>query len=122
MKLTGSLSDDVVLAELGARLTEVRLSQNFTQASLAAEAGISVSTLARLENGAVATQLSGLLRVCRTLGLLERFELLFPEPVAGPMDELRATRRPSTKKRERARTRSTIRNHQPSSWAWGDES
>jgi transcriptional regulator with XRE-family HTH domain len=122
MKLSSTLTDAVLLKELGRRLAEVRLARNLTQAALAAEAGVSTSTLARLESGAVGTQLSGLLRVCRTLGLLDRFELLFPEPLLGPMDELRSAKRVGNKPRARASTRSNKHTDQVTSWVWGDGS
>lgn len=54
---------------IGGRLTRIRLERNLTQVQLAVEAGIAKSTVQRLEAGAVATQLSGLIRVCRVLGL-----------------------------------------------------
>ena len=46
----------------------------------------------------MAVQLSGLLRVCRALGLLERFETLIPQAVASPMAQLKLQGR----KRQRA--------------------
>jgi hypothetical protein len=33
--------------------------------------------------------LSGFIRVCRVLDLVERFDLLFPEPVPGPVEQLK---------------------------------
>ena len=39
----------------------------------------------RLEAGAVATQLSGFIRVRRVLDLLDRFEVFIPEPVPNPV-------------------------------------
>jgi hypothetical protein len=69
----------------------------------------------RLESGEVATQLSGFLRVCRALGLLERFELLLPEPVAGPMVQLKQAGR----RRQRA-TGKKAAARQPKKWTWGE--
>lgn len=106
-----------MLAELGKRLARLRLEKNLTQAQLAREAGVSRPTLQRLEAGAVATQLSGFLRVCRTLGLLERFDRLIPETVASPMAQL--------KQAGRRRKRATGGKTPPppaKKWTWGDES
>ena len=85
MKITKQATDDVVLAELGGRLARIRLERNLTQGQLAEQAGVSKRTVERLESGAVATQLSGFIRVCRVLGVLERLDTLVPEPVPSPI-------------------------------------
>ena len=106
-----------MLAELGKRLARLRLEKNLTQAQLAREAGVSRPTLQRLEAGAVATQLSGFLRICRTLGLLERFNHLIPGAVASPMAQLKQAGR----KRKRA-TGGKTPPPPAKKWTWGDES
>ena len=67
----GEITDEAVLSELGSRLAQVRLERNLTQAQLAEQAGVSKRTVERLESGSVATQLSGFIRVCRVLELLD---------------------------------------------------
>lgn len=89
MEISKNVTDAVVLAELGGRLAQVRLEWNLTQAQLATQAGISKRTVERLEAGAVATQLSGFIRVCRVLNLLDRFNLIVPEPVPSPVAQLK---------------------------------
>ena len=89
MKISIQLTDEAVLKELGGRLAGARIGQNLTQAALAEQAGVSKRTVERLESGAVATQLSSFLRVCRVLGLMERFESLVPEAAASPMAQLK---------------------------------
>ena len=101
MKIDKNLADDALLRELGGRLTSARLSLNLTQAALAEEAGISKRTLERLESGEVATQLSSFLRVCRVLGLVERFESLVPAATPSPMAQLKL----AGKQRQRAKGR-----------------
>jgi transcriptional regulator with XRE-family HTH domain len=71
------MTDDMLLRELGARLARVRLERNLTQAQLAMEAGISKRTVERIERGEAAAQLSGFLRLCRALELIERIDSLF---------------------------------------------
>lgn len=93
-----------------------RLEKNMTQIQLAQEAGVSKSTLQRLEAGEVATQLSGLVRVCRALDLLDRFDVLLPETVPGPMAQLK------TKGRERQRARRKKVAAMPKKWTWGEQS
>jgi transcriptional regulator with XRE-family HTH domain len=116
MKLTKQATDAVVLGELGGRLAKIRLDHNFTQAQLATQAGVSKRTVERLETGAVATQLSGFIRVCRVLDLVERFDLLIPEPVPSPVAQLKL----GGKKRRRA---STAKAAAPpvKKWQWGNE-
>lgn len=106
----------MVLGELGGRLAKTRLDRNLTQAQLAEQAGVSKSTVERLEAGAVATQLSGFIRVCRVLDLIERFELLLPEPVPSPVAQLKRR----GKKRQRASTTRAV-PPSPKKWQWGDE-
>ena len=114
MRITKQATDTMILGELGGRLAKVRLDRNLTQARLAAQAGVSKSTVERLEAGAVATQLSGFIRVCRTLDLVERFELLVPEPVPSPVAQLKL----GGKQRRRA---SVTKSAAPASkkWQWG---
>ena len=117
MKITGLLNDEAILKELGGRLAGVRLGLNLTQAALAEQAGVSKRTVERLEAGAVATQLSGFVRVCRVLGLLEGFENLVPEAVPGPMEQLKR----KSRSRQRASGTNTT-SAKPVKWKWSDES
>ena len=114
MKIDASSPDDAVLRELGARLAAARLAANLTQSELAAAAGISKRTLERLETGQVATQLSGLIRVCRALGLLGRLDAWLPAATRGPLAELEQQGR----NRQRASARRRQKAAKP--WTWGD--
>jgi transcriptional regulator with XRE-family HTH domain len=89
MKFSSAISEEAILEELGARMTRVRLDLNLSQRQLAERAGVSLRTLARMERGEVAVQLSVFVRLCGALGLLEAFDLLLPESTIGPMEELR---------------------------------
>ena len=116
MKITKQATDAAVLGELGERLAGVRLDRNLTQAQLAEQAGVSKRTVERLESGSVATQLSSLIRVCRVLDIVDRLDLIVPEPVPSPLEQLKLQGR----KRQRA---SAGKNTKASSkkWQWGDE-
>jgi transcriptional regulator with XRE-family HTH domain len=116
MKITKLAADEVVLSQLGERLARIRLDRNLTQAELATQAGVSKRTVERLEAGTVGTQLSGFIRVCRALGVIERFDLLVPEPVPSPVEQLKMAGRT----RQRA---STAKPAKPSvrKWQWGDK-
>ena len=87
-----------------------------TQAQLAHEAGVSKRTVERLESGAAATQLSGFIRVCRALGLLDRLDALFPRPLPSPLAELKVRKR----QRKRA-SASAVATGVPHKWTWGDD-
>jgi len=116
MKITKQATDAMILGELGGRLAKVRLERNLTQAQLATQAGVSKRTVERLEAGAVATQLSGFIRVCCTLDLVEHFELLVPEPVPSPVAQLKS----GGKQRRRASvTKSSP--PAPKKWQWGTQ-
>ena len=116
MVFTYSTSDDALLQEIGARIANVRLARNLTQADLAEQAGIGVRTVQRLEQGASATHLSGFFRVCRALGLLDRLDSLIPVESVSPMAQL------TLKQRQRRRA-SSVRESPSAAktpWSWGE--
>jgi len=115
MKIENTLSEDSVLTELGRRLARRRLDKGLTQAALAAEAGISKSTVERIESGA-STQLAKLIRLLRPLDLLDNVDILVPEQTASPIDLL--------KLHGKQRQRASSRQHDKAAeepWTWGDK-
>lgn len=117
MKISKSHSDEAVVRELGSRLAALRLAHNLTQAALAQEAGVSKRTVERLESGEVAARLSGLVRVCRALGLIDRLDALVPAATAGPVEQLKLAGR----KRQRASQPRRSVGAKARKWTWGDE-
>lgn len=117
MKIDSKMTDEALLRLLGERLSGIRLARNLTQQQLAEEAGLGLRTVQRLELGAAATQLSGFIRVCRVLGLVENLEAFIPEPTVSPMAQLKQAGR----KRQRASGRKAAAGT-PKKWTWGDES
>jgi transcriptional regulator with XRE-family HTH domain len=115
MKIEATITDEGLLREMGERLTGARLERNLTQAALATQAGVSKRTVERLESGEVATQLSGFVRVCRALGLVERFDLLVPEALPSPIAQLKLQGR----KRKRASGKKAAAAA-PGKWTWGE--
>ena len=114
--MTKLATDQTILRELGERLAQARLERNLTQARLAEEAGLGKRTVERMESGSVATQLSGFIRVCRVLGIIDRFDLFLPERTPGPITQLRLHGR----RRRRASAKNTGRTA-ASKWEWRDE-
>lgn len=116
MNISNAMTDEVILHEVGERLARIRLDRNLTQAELADQAGVSKRTVERMESGEVATQLSGLVRVCRALQLIEGFNALIPEPVPSPMSRL--------KMRGKLRLRATgtrASTKTSKKWTWKDK-
>jgi transcriptional regulator with XRE-family HTH domain len=114
MKIEGMQADGVILNELGERLSRCRLDMQLTQAALAEQAGVSKSTVERVEAGA-STQVSTLIRILRVLGLVDGLQNIVPENVPRPMELLKQ----NTKVRHRA---SAHRVKSPGvEWQWGDE-
>ena len=131
------LSDDAILTELGQRLSRYRIDAGLTQQALAEKAGISKSTLERMEAGA-ASQLPNLIRVLRALDLLSMLDVAIPPPIPRPMALLRHQRKIPQRVRARHSGSSAAGRRQPqpdvpaesddrdsrpseSRWIWGDE-
>ena len=115
MEMLAQLSDEKILELIGERLARLRLEKNLTQGQLAEQAGLGVRTVQRLESGAVATQLSGFVRICRVLGLMKRFEAFIPEQGPSPMEQLKQ----QGQKRQRATGKKKSEN-KTNRWTWGD--
>jgi transcriptional regulator with XRE-family HTH domain len=115
MEINALLTEDAILAELGARLARRRLDLSLTQAELAEQAGIAKRTVERIESGASA-QMASLVRILRVLELLPDLDAMLPASGTRPMDLLRR----KGKKRQRATSRKrTERLESP--WTWEDE-
>jgi len=105
-----------VLDELGARLARTRLEQNASQEQLAAAAGVSKSTVERIETGRE-IKLTSFVRVLRALGRLELLDRLLPEPLPSPIERIRI----QGKRRQRAaepRREEQPPGKRPWRWDW----
>jgi len=83
-----SLSNSVIVKEIGKRLKEYRLKKRLNQQYLAEQAGVSLFTVTKIESGKPVS-ISMLLRVMRVLRLLDNFELLLPEIGPSPIEMLK---------------------------------
>jgi transcriptional regulator with XRE-family HTH domain len=115
MKITGLLTDDAVLAELGARSAGRRLELQLTQAAVAEQAGIAKRTLERMEAGQT-SQLGTLVRVLRVLDAASGLDNLIPESGPRPMDLLK--RKGKVRKRASGK-RAAKATGQP--WHWDEK-
>lgn len=121
MKFESRLSDASCLQEIGERMARLRLNRNQTQADLAREAGVSLRTVVRLEQGE-SVQLTNLLRLLRALDLLMNLEGLVPEPAESPLQQLKRQGR-LRRRASGARSRGEPEEDDAeSSWTWGEDS
>ena len=104
----------VLLSDLGKQIEAYRISRNLKQAELAEMAGISRSTLARLEAGNGGT-IDSLARIMRALDIEDRLLDVMPDAKLSPLDP----RSDTGKARQRVRTSSEGEAREE--WSWGDE-
>ncbi len=102
-----SLSDIAIRQRIGARIKHVRLKQNITQANLAIEAQVSLSTVKKVESGEIGS-FDSFLRIMRTLNMLEDLQPLLAEDQISPTEYYNLVH--SIKKSERKRAAGTIRH------------
>ncbi len=115
MRLADFHTDAAVLAELGRRMARHRLERNWTQAKFAREAGVGQATVQRAERGK-SVQMTSMVRLLRTLGLLEGLDAAIPESVRWPIAQLERERR---RTRRRARARRQPAEQTP--WTWAED-
>lgn len=114
MRLYGTENNQTILMELGRRIQETRIAASLTQKELAERAGISLSTLVRLESGE-SVRFEYVLNTLRALNLLSNIDLLVQEQEMRPSDLL-----DHGKKRKRVRI-APKENSLGKPWKWGDE-
>lgn len=112
MKIYGDENNAFILKELGQRIKDIRIGQSMTQKEFSVIAGVSFSTITRIENGE-GTSMDNLMKVMRVLGLLQNFDLLIPEQELMP-DEIFQNK---SKRKRVSKAKSTDK----SDWIWGDE-
>jgi putative transcriptional regulator len=113
MKITNNLTNAAFLQLLGERVSRYRLNKNLTQARLAGDAGVSLSTLNRMESGS-SSQVNNLVRGLRALNLLENIDLLVPEPATSPIQQAKL----AGKTRQRARPATSASDDKDQSTTW----
>ena len=112
MKISNFYDEKSVLAEIGNRIQQYRISLNITQSELAQRCGLSLKTIARTEMG-YDTKLSNLIKILNEIGLSENLDVLIPEPqpdYKALFEEktIRKRARPDKKKTDNA-------------WVWGED-
>lgn len=77
-------SNNAILKDIGLHMKEYRIRQRMQQKELAESAGVSLDTIARLEQGKNIS-FEKLLRILRVLDMLENLEEFIPEPPISPI-------------------------------------
>lgn len=95
------LSDMMILQRIGDRVKNARLKQNITQKSLSEAANVSLTTLKNMESGEIRS-VDALLRILRTLGLLDALQPLVDEEQLSPREYYEMMNKAKRKPRQRA--------------------
>ena len=95
------LTDLDVAKRIGANLKSLRLRQNVTQSNLAESAGVSLSTLKKIENGDICS-FDSFLRLLRTLRKLDVLQPLVEEEQLTPNEYWEFINNAKRKERKRA--------------------
>lgn len=95
------LSDLEITKRISAKLKEVRLKQNISRQDMATSTGISVSSIARMEDGDIKS-FDSFIRILRTLGKIDVFLPLIEEEPISPNEYFKMAHAVAAKKRKRA--------------------
>ncbi len=112
MKICGTESADFILRELGNRIKDIRVRRNMTQNEMARNAGVSFSTIVRIEKGE-SVNMDNFIRAMRVFGLLENFDLLIPEQRQTPEEIYKGIPKKKRAYKQQMESRSE--------WIWEDE-
>ena len=110
------LADKAILNRIGCHLRSVRLRQNITQQSLSESAGISLSSLKKVEKGEIGS-FDTLLRVLRILGKLDVLQPLVDEEQLSP-NEYYELIQSNAKKHKRQRAVGQLNNKDKEDVEW----
>ena len=99
------------LEEIGARIRNQRIASHFTQDDLARRAGISLSSVRRIEQGQ-SVQFDTILRVLKVLNLLSKMEVTFPVQQITPMQRLQGEQQKKIYRKPK--------NQNKGIWKWGE--
>lgn len=109
-----TLSDTQLSKRIGEKLKAIRLKRNITQQSLAEASSISLSSVKKVENGEIGS-FDTLLRILRTLGMLESISQLFEEEHLSPSEYYEIVNKAKKQTRKRAVGKLKV-NKEKSEW------
>lgn len=111
MNIERSMTSGAVIHELGTQIKNYRISRQYTQKDLAERSGVSLRSISRFERGED-VQLGNLIKILRSLDLVDNLNMLIPDVTKSPSYYLEST----TKKRVRKK-----KNEGKGMFKWGDE-
>jgi len=109
------LSDKEMVKTISSRIKEIRLEQNISRQALSEKSGVSVSSIARIEDGEIKS-FDSLLRILRILGKLDIFRPLVAEKEISPNEYFKIVHSPKTKVRKRASKTSNNKAQEETEW------
>lgn len=111
MTLENTAGINESLEEIGIRVKDLRIAACLTQNDLAKKAGISVSSVYRIEQGRT-VQFDNILSVLKALNLLSKMEVVFPPQGITPMQQLIGEKKKKTYRKPK-RPENVV-------WEWGE--
>lgn len=115
MNIDYTMNNSQIISEIGSRIKQARIRQQFTQAEFAKISGVSKGVLERAEKGESVHFLT-ILKILRHLELLGNLENLFPKSETSPIEILYQ----GTEKK-RQRVRKSAESTSDKEWKWGDD-
>ena len=109
------LSDAEITKRISDKLKELRLKQNISRQNLSFSSEVSMSTIARMEDGEIKS-FESFLRVLRTLGKIDVLLPLLEEEEISPNEYFKMVQSEKTKKRKRASKSHTDKGQEVSEW------
>lgn len=110
------LSDAEITSRISAKIKELRLKQNISRQDMADSSGVSVSSIARMEDGEIKS-FESFLRIIRLLGKIEIFMPMLQEEEMSPNEYYKMVQSAKTKQRKRA-SRSNNNNNRQEESEW----
>ncbi len=105
------LSDAEIINRISAKIKELRLKQNISRQDMAASSGVSVASIARMEDGEIKS-FESFLRIVRSLGKIEIFMPMLQEEEISPNEYYKMVQSAKTKQRKRASRSNNNNNEQ----------
>jgi len=96
-----AMTDALIMRKMGEKIRQRRLAVNRTQAEMAADSGVSLSSVKKIEKGEIGT-FDSLLRLLRQLNLLDVMTTLVEEDGLTPRQLFMAAEKANKEKRRRA--------------------
>ena len=110
------LSDAEITKRISAKLKELRLKQNISRQDMADSSGVSMSSIARMEEGEIKS-FESLLRIMRTLGKMDVFLPLLEDQIS-PNEYYEIVHSARAKQRKRASRSNDNKNNAEEEPEW----